>query len=88
MTSLLRTAAPIALALATSACSLGGMLGGGKPPTTLVTLTPEAPDPGQIARTAAAGQAVTIATPTVSRELRTVVRYAGTTCNSSDNTNN
>ena len=68
----LRTSA-IALAMSTSACSLGGLLGGGgKPPTTLVTLTPEAPDPGQIVRAAAAGQAVTIATPTTSKELQAV----------------
>jgi cholesterol transport system auxiliary component len=46
--------------------------GGGKPPTTLVTLTPEAAEPGQIARTAMAGQAVTIAAPTAPRELSTV----------------
>jgi cholesterol transport system auxiliary component len=37
-----------------------------------VTLTPEAADPGQIARSAAAGQAVTIAAPAVGRELGTV----------------
>jgi cholesterol transport system auxiliary component len=66
------TAALIALALALGACSLGGMLGGGKAPTTLVVLTPEAPDPGQIARTAVPGQAVTIAVPHVSRELNNV----------------
>ena len=63
----------MALAAGLSACSLGGMLGGGgKPPTSLVTLTPEAAEPQQLARTAAAGQAVTIATPTVERELGTV----------------
>jgi cholesterol transport system auxiliary component len=66
------TAASIALALALGACSVGGMLGGGKPPATLVVLTPEAPDPGQIARTAAPGQAVTIGVPAVSRELNNV----------------
>ena len=71
MTLLPRTA-PIALAFALSACSLGGMLGGGKPPTTLVTLTPEAPEPAQIVRTAAAGQAVTVTVPTVGRALGTV----------------
>jgi len=70
---MLRIAAPLALALAASACSLGGLLGGGaKPPPTLLTLTPEAADPVQIARTANAGQAVTIAVPVVSKELRTV----------------
>jgi cholesterol transport system auxiliary component len=63
----------VVLAGALAGCSVGGLLGGGgKAPTTLVTLTPEAPDPGQITRAAASGQAVTISTPTVSRELRTV----------------
>jgi len=62
----------IALAGALSACSLGGLLGGGKPPTTLQTLTPEAADPGALARAVNAGQAVTIGTPTVPKELRTV----------------
>ena len=71
MTLLPRTT-HIALAFALSACSLGGMLGGGKPPTTLVTLTPEAPEPAQIVRTAAAGQAVTVAVPTAGRALGTV----------------
>jgi cholesterol transport system auxiliary component len=65
-------AASIALAVSLGACSVGGLLGGGKPPATLVTLTPEAADPGQIARSAAAGQAVTIAAPAVGRELGTV----------------
>jgi cholesterol transport system auxiliary component len=61
------------MALALGGCSLGGMLGGGgKPPTTLVTLTPEAAEPGQIARTAAAGQAVTIAVPAADKELSAV----------------
>jgi cholesterol transport system auxiliary component len=61
-----------ALALALPACSLSGLLGGGKPPATLQTLTPEAPDPGAIQRTVNAGQAVTVSTPTVPKELRTV----------------
>jgi cholesterol transport system auxiliary component len=61
------------LSLALSACSLGGLLGGGgKPPPNLQTLTPEAADPGAIARTANAGQAVTVAVPIVAKELRTV----------------
>jgi cholesterol transport system auxiliary component len=73
MRLVLKTGTALALALAVSACSLGGMLGGGgKPPTTLVTLTPEATEPAAIARSAAAGQAVTIAVPTVKRELSTV----------------
>jgi len=62
----------IALALSLGGC-MGGLLGGGgKAPTTLVTLTPEAAEPGQIARTAAAGQTVTIAAPITARELSTV----------------
>jgi cholesterol transport system auxiliary component len=62
-----------AFALALGGCSLGGLLGGGgKPPATLLTLTPAAADPGEIARTANAGQAVTIGVPVVAKELRTV----------------
>ena len=54
------------------ACSLSGLLGGGgKAPTTLQTLTTEAADPGPIQRTVNAGQAVTVGTPTISKELRT-----------------
>ena len=68
----LRTSAMV-LAASLAGCSLSGLLGGGgKPPTTLVTLTPEAAEPAQIARTAAAGQAVTIATPAVEHQLGTV----------------
>ena len=72
MRLLIRTSA-IVLALGLSGCSLGGMLGGGgKAPTTLVTLTPEAAEPASIVRTAAAGQAVTVMTPTVPKELMAV----------------
>jgi cholesterol transport system auxiliary component len=71
MRLLARTLAPICLAAALGGCSLGGMLGGGgKAPVTLATLTPEAPDSGPTARTANAGQAVTIAVPVVPQELR------------------
>ncbi len=38
----------------------------------MLTLTPEAPEPGQIARSAGAGQTVTIAVPSVPKELRTI----------------
>jgi cholesterol transport system auxiliary component len=62
----------LAAAVALSGCSLGGMLGGGKPPATLVTLTPEAAEPAQIVRSAAAGQAVTVMTPTIPKELAAV----------------
>jgi cholesterol transport system auxiliary component len=72
MRLLRRTAAPIVLAAALGGCSLGGLLGGGgKPPTTLQTLTPEAPDPGPTTRAASAGQAVTIGSPAIPKELRT-----------------
>jgi len=46
--------------------------GGGKPPATLLTLTPEAPATGEFTRAAAAGEAVTVSAPVVSKELRTV----------------
>ena len=70
---LLRFTAPIAIAAALGGCSISGLLGGGgKPPATLLTLTPEAPDPGPMTRTANAGQAVTITVPTVSKEIRAV----------------
>ena len=67
-----RALAAISLAVSIGGCSLGGLLGGGKPPPYLFTLTPEAPDPGTIVRTAAAGRAVTINVPVVAKELRTV----------------
>src|SRR6476661_9365456 len=61
------------MAAALGACSLGGLLGGGgKPPPTLQTLTAQAPDPGAIARSAAAEKAVTIGVPAVPKELNTV----------------
>ena len=67
------TAGALALSMALSACSIGGILGGGgPPPTTLVTLTPEAAAPAQLARSVAAGQAVTITTPTAGKELTAV----------------
>lgn len=72
MKLLLRTVAPLALAAVLTGCSIGSILGGGKPPTTLQTLTAEAADPGPIQRTVNAGQAVTISTPIVARELKTV----------------
>lgn len=71
MRSLLRIAVPVAVALSLGACSLGGLLGGGKPPPWLLTLTPEAPSTGQFARSANAGEAVTINVPVVPKELRT-----------------
>lgn len=58
--------------VALGGCSVSGLLGGGKPPVTLQTLSPEGADPGNIVRSAAAGQAVTIQTPIIGNELRTV----------------
>ena len=72
MRVLTKILAPVALAGALGACSLGGLLGAGKPPTTLQTLTPEAADPGPMTRTVNAGQAVTIGAPSIPKELRTV----------------
>jgi cholesterol transport system auxiliary component len=70
---LLRKLVPLAAALALGGCSLSALTGGGgKPPVMLQTLTPEAADPGNIVRSAAAGQAVTIQTPVIGNELRTV----------------
>lgn len=67
----LRLTAPIALALSLTAC-LGGLLGGGaKAPPWLLTLTPQAPAPANIARTAGPGEAVTIEAPIVPKEIRT-----------------
>lgn len=71
--TLTRLIVPAALALALPACSLSGLMGGGgKAPATLQTLTTEAADPGPIQRTVNAGQAVTVGTPTVPKELRSV----------------
>lgn len=69
----LRNFVPVMIAAALAGCSVSGLLGGGgKPPLMLQTLTPEAADPGNIVRSAAAGQAVTIQTPVIGNELRTV----------------
>ena len=73
MSPVIRILAAAALAALAGGCSISGLLGGGgaKAPATLQTLTPEAPDPGASARTAAAGQSVTVAVPLVPKELRT-----------------
>ena len=72
---LVRVCGSLALAAvlsgALAGCSISSMLGAGKVPATLMTLTPEAPDPGQMTRSAVAGQAVTIAVPIIAKELRT-----------------
>ena len=66
-----RVLVPMALAVSLSGCSISSLLGGGKPPAALMTLTPEAPDLGQMTRSSTAGQAVTIAVPVIAKELRT-----------------
>jgi cholesterol transport system auxiliary component len=69
--TLVRVLAPLAIAASLTGCSISSMLGAGKPPAVLMDLTPEAPDPGQIARSSSAAQAVTIAVPVIAKELRT-----------------
>jgi cholesterol transport system auxiliary component len=71
MTLLLRVAAPLALAVAAGGCSISSLLGGGKTPPWLLTLTPEAPAPASLTRAANAGEAVTINVPLIAKELRT-----------------
>lgn len=58
---------PLAAALSLSAC-----FGGSKVPPSLLTLTPAAAPVGDLARTASAGQAVTIEIPVVPQELQQV----------------
>jgi len=69
MRAYLRIGTALALAVATGGCALLG--GGGKPPPVLFTLSSDAP-PAAAARTAAVGQTVTIATPVIPKQLRTV----------------
>jgi len=71
MSRTLRVCATVALALGLSAC-MGGLLGGGgKPPPWLLTLTPQAPAPENIARTAGPGESITIDIPVIPKEVRT-----------------
>lgn len=69
MSRMLRLSAPVALALAVTGCA-GLLGGGGKAPPWLLTLTPQAPAPENIARTAGPGDAVTIELPVVPKEIR------------------
>lgn len=72
MSRLYRISAAALLALSVTACSIGGLLGGGgKTPAYLLTLTPSAPAPASVVRSANAGEAVTIAVPVIPKELRT-----------------
>ena len=70
MSRTFRLAGPIAVALSLSACA-GLLGGGGKAPPWLLTLTPQAPAPESIARTAQPGEAVTIELPVMPKEIRT-----------------
>lgn len=71
MRALLRVAGSVALAASLAGCSLGGLLGGGKPPPILYDLTPTAPATGAVSRQSSAGNAVTVRVPVVAKELRT-----------------
>jgi cholesterol transport system auxiliary component len=68
MRAYLRIGTALALAVAASGCAL---LGGGKAPPVRFTLSSDAP-PAAAARTAAVGETVTIETPAIPKELRTV----------------
>lgn len=71
-------AVAVTLALLLGGCAL---MGGGKTPASLVTLSSTAPDPGPIARNSAAGESITIDVPVVAKEIRTtrVAAQTGTT---------
>ena len=62
-----RLALPAVAALALSAC-----LGGAKPPPTLLTLSPQAQPVPDLARSANAGEAVTVMVPVISKEIRQI----------------
>lgn len=70
MRNMVRLSVAVAAALSLGACALLG--GGPKPPPTLLTLTPSAAAPQSIVRSANAGEAVTIDTPVIPKELRGV----------------
>jgi len=67
MKTVMRLGVAIAAAMSLSACAL---LGGGKAPPYLFTLSSQAP-PAPITRSAAVGETVTIRTPVIPKELRT-----------------
>lgn len=70
MRLMLRVTAAAVAALSLSGCALLG--GGPKPPPWLLTLTPSAPAPQSVVRSANAGEAVTIEVPVIPKELRSV----------------
>ena len=66
---MMRLSRPLFVAVA--ALSLAACFGGKKVPPTLLTLNSTAPLPASIARTATAGEALTIDVPVISKELST-----------------
>ncbi len=68
MMNVMRLAVATALFAATGGCAL---MGGGKTPASLATLSATAPDPGPISRSANAGESVTIEVPVIAKEIRT-----------------
>jgi cholesterol transport system auxiliary component len=58
--------------VAFGALSLAACFGGKKVPPTLLTLTSTAPAPASVSRSAAAGEAITIDVPVVSKDLATL----------------
>jgi len=76
------------LIVAALALSLAACFGGKKVPPTLLTLTSAAPLPASIARTVAAGEALTIDVPVISKELSTTRLVVRTTVSWSRSWNN
>lgn len=78
MNRTMRVAVAALMALAASGCAL---LGGGKAPKNLITLSATAPSPGPIARSGNAGESVTVEDPVVAKEIRTtrVLAQTGST---------
>ncbi|MCL6683594.1 ABC-type transport auxiliary lipoprotein family protein [Sphingomonas alba] len=70
MRMMLRVSLAAAMAMSLGGCALLG--GGPKPPPWLLTLTPSAPAPTSVVRSANAGEAVTIDVPVIPKELRSV----------------
>ena len=68
MNNVMRAAAAVLIVAGASGCAL---MGGGKAPKNLITLSSTAPDPGPIARSGNAAESVTIEAPVIAKEIRT-----------------
>jgi cholesterol transport system auxiliary component len=68
MNNVMRAAAAVLIVASASGCAL---MGGGKAPKNLITLSSTAPDPGPIARSGNAAESVTIEVPVIAKEIRT-----------------